>query len=122
MKKNKIIYWVSKGIIAAMMLFSAFGYFTSPDMDAAFKHLGFPAYFRIELAVLKIIGVIVLLVPMLPEKVKVIAYFGFAITFVSAMIAHLSSGDPLSVAMVPIVLLLILGISYYFNEQLKTKR
>ena len=122
MKKNKIIYWVSTGTIAAMMLFSAFGYFTSPDMDATFKHLGFPAYFRIELAVLKIIGVIVLLVPMLPEKVKVIAYFGFAITFVSAMIAHLSSGDPLSVAMVPIVLLLILGISYYFNEQLKTKR
>lgn len=30
MKTNKIIYWISTSIVTAMMLFSAFGYFTSP--------------------------------------------------------------------------------------------
>ena len=46
MKTNKIIYWTTTGIISTMMLFSAFGYFTNPDMKAAFVHLGFPDYFR----------------------------------------------------------------------------
>ena len=101
MKKNKIIYWASTGIIGAMMLFSAYGYLTSEALKAAFVHLGFPAYFRIELAIAKITGAIVLLVPVIPKRIKEFAYLGFALTFISAFIAHISSGDPISVAMMP---------------------
>jgi hypothetical protein len=117
--KNKIIYWTTTGIISAMMVFSAYGYFSNPDMKAAFVHLGFPDYFRIELAVLKIIGALALILPQVPSKIKSLAYFGFALTFVSAFIAHTASGDPISVAVVPIVFLVILGVSYTFYGKIE---
>jgi len=119
MKTNKIIYWTTTGIITAMMLFSAFGYFTNPDMKAAFVHLGFPDYFRIELGILKVVGAMALILPMVPEKVKSFAYFGFALTFISAFIAHTASGDPISVAIMPIIFLVILLVSYLFYRKVK---
>lgn len=119
MKKNKIIYWTSTGIIGAMMLFSAYSYLTNNDMKAAFVHLGFPDYFRIELAIAKIIGVIVLVIPTISTRIKDSAYFGFALTFVSAFIAHTSSGDPISIAIMPLIILGILTVSYIFNNKIK---
>lgn len=118
-KTNKIIYWVTTGIISVMMLFSAFGYFTNPDMKAAFVHLGFPDYFRIELGILKVLGAFALILPMVSNRIKSFAYFGFGLTFISATIAHLASGDPVSVALAPIVFLVILGVSFYFQNKLK---
>ena len=41
MKKDNIIYWVTTGLIGAMMLFSAYNYFTNAEMKSAFVHLGF---------------------------------------------------------------------------------
>jgi hypothetical protein len=117
MNKNKIIYWTTTGIITVMMLFSAFGYFTSPDMKAAFVHLGFPDYFRVELGVLKVIGALVLIIPQFPSKIKSLAYFGFALTFVSAFIAHTASGDPMSVAVAPIIFLAILAVSFFYQKK-----
>lgn len=119
MKINKIIYWAATGIITAMMLFSAFGYFANPDMKSAFVHLGFPSYFRVELGILKIVGALVLILPMVPNKIKLLAYFGFALSFVSAFIAHLASGDPISVAIMPVVFLIILAVSYLSYHKIK---
>ena len=118
MKKEKIIYWGTTGLVSAMMLFSAFGYLTNPQMMEAFVHLGFPSYFRIELAVFKMIGAVVLLLPMIPAKIKDLAYFGFALTFVSAFIAHLSSGDPINVAIAPVIFLGILVVSYIYSNRI----
>lgn len=122
MNKNKIIYWVTTGIITAMMLFTAFGYLTNADMKAAFVHLGFPDYFRIELAVLKVLGALVLILPMVSSKIKSFAYFGFALTFISAFIAHFASGDPISVAIMPILFLVILAVSFYYHDKWKVKK
>ena len=119
MNKNKIIYWTTTGIISAMMLFSAFSYLSNPDMKLAFVHLGFPDYFRIELAVLKILGSLALILPMVPDKIKSFAYFGFALTFVSAFIAHTASGDPISAVAAPIIFLVILAVSYIFYNKIK---
>lgn len=110
-KMIKRLYWGATGLLSLMMLFSAFGYFTSDQMAASFRHLGFPSYFRVELGIAKILGVVVILVP---GKIllKEWAYAGFAITFISAFIAHTSSGDPLSVAVAPIIALILLMTSY----------
>ena len=117
MKKNKIIYWIATGILGAIMLFSAFGYLTSEHMKAAFVHLGFSGYFRIELAIARIIGVFVLLIPSIPKEIKDMANVGFAITFISGFIAHTSSGDPLSVAIMPLVFFVILIVSYIYSKK-----
>jgi len=117
MKKNKIIYWTATGILGAMMLFSAYGYLTIEEMKAGFVHLGFPASFRIELATAKFIGTFVLLIPFIPKRIKDAAYVGFAITFISAFIAHTSSGDPLSVAIMPLIFLGILVVSFIYSNK-----
>ena len=118
-KTNKIIYWATTAIISAMMLFIAFGYFTNADMQAAFVHLGFPSYFRIELGILKVLGAFALILPMVSDKIKSFAYFGFVLTFVSGFIAHFASGDPISATIMPIVFLMILAVSYYYHVQWK---
>lgn len=93
MLKNRIGYRIAKGFISAFMLFSAFFSLTHA---ADFAALGFPNYFRIELSVAKIIGAIILLFPQTPMRTKEWVYAGFGITMLSALLAHISSGDPLS--------------------------
>jgi DoxX-like family len=119
MKKDKIIYWVTTGIISFMMLFSAYSYFTNEEIKGAFVHLGFPSYFRVELAVAKILGVTALVLPFVSTRLKEFAYAGLAITFISAMIAHLSSGDPAQVVIMPLVLLVLLAISFIYLHKVK---
>jgi hypothetical protein len=119
MKKIKIAYWATTGLLSLMMAFSAFSYITSADMIKAFQFLGFPSYFRIELAVAKIIGVIVLLVPAMPARVKEWAYAGFGIVFISAVVAHISSGD-VAGAIAPLVAMILLATSYITYHRLKT--
>jgi uncharacterized membrane protein YphA (DoxX/SURF4 family) len=121
MKATKITYWITTAIVALMMLYSASAYLTQPAMAAAFKHLGYPDYFRVELAITKIIGAILLLAP-LAARVKEWAYAGFTIVFISAFIAHSASGDPISYRIMPVIFLALLAISYItYHKQQKTK-
>ena len=119
MKATKITYWISTLLLSFMMVFSAYAYLTQPAMKQAFQHLGFPNYFRIELAIAKIIGISVLLIPS-PIKLKEWAYAGFTIVFISAFIAHSVSGDPVSARVMPLIALALLMVSY-FTYQKKSK-
>jgi uncharacterized membrane protein YphA (DoxX/SURF4 family) len=121
MKATKITYWITTTIVALMMLYSASAYLTQPAMAAAFKHLGYPDYFRIELAIAKIIGAIFLLAP-LTARIKEWAYASFTIVFISAFIAHSASGDPVSYRVMPVIFLVLLIVSYItYHKQQKTK-
>jgi len=119
MKKNKIVYWTTTGIVTIMMLFSAVQYITNPQMGEAFKHLGFSDNFRIELAIAKIIGAAVLIIPAIPARIKEWAYAGFAIVFLSASIAHFASGDTTAMVVTPAFFLIILAVSNVYLHKLK---
>jgi len=114
MKKDEIIYWVSTGVIGAMMLFSGYSYFANPQMVEGFKHMGFPDFFRVELGIAKIIGALILLIPQIPTKIKEWAYAGFIITFVSAAITHINAGDPTPNVITPLVMLVALLVSNFY--------
>ncbi|MBI1836669.1 MAG: DoxX family protein [Flavobacteriia bacterium] len=118
MKKNNIIYWTSTSILSFLMLFSAINYFTNVEMKNAFIHLGYPNYFRIELAFAKIIGVALLILPIVSQNLKKLAYFGFTITLISASISHLAVGDSVGVAIAPIIIWLLLVISYFYQKKI----
>lgn len=113
----KTIYWVSTALVCLTMVFSSYSDLRSAAVKEAFVHLGFPGYFRIELGIMKIIGIILLLAP-LPGFCREWAYAGFAITFVSAFIAHTASGDPVSGRMAPLFVLVILLVSWFTFHQL----
>jgi hypothetical protein len=87
-----IAYWSITSLFCLQIGFTAFAQLTLPQVAAAFTHLGFPDYFRIELTWAKFLGVLVLVAPF-PARLKEWAYAGFAITLCSALIAHLSVGD-----------------------------
>jgi hypothetical protein len=117
MKTIKITYWITTAILAVMMVFSAYAYLTKPEIKQGFGHLGFPDYFRVELAIAKLLGAVVLLVP-LASRIKEWAYAGFAITFVSAFVAHTALADPVSNRLGPVLFLVLLAVSYltYYKQ------
>jgi hypothetical protein len=119
MKAIKITYWITTAIIGLMMTYSAYAYLTQEAVQQGFHHLGYPDYFRVELAVAKLIGVVLLLAPvaslggtLIGARVKEWVYAGFVFTFISAFIAHSSSGDPAGYRAMPIVFLVLLTVSY----------
>jgi len=91
-KATTIAYWGVTALFCLQMGFNAYAQLRIPQVAEAFTHLGFPAYFRVELAWAKLLGVALLLAPV-PARLKEWAYAGFAITLGSALIAHFAVGD-----------------------------
>jgi hypothetical protein len=85
-------FWIATGIFCVQMSFTAYAQLHLPQVARAFVHLGFPDYFRVELSLAKLLGVVLLLAPV-PPRVKEWAYAGFAIDLSSAVIAHVAVGD-----------------------------
>jgi hypothetical protein len=85
-------FWIATALFCLQIGFTAYAQLRLPVVAEAFAHLGFPDYFRVELAWAKLLGVVVLLAPV-AARLKEWAYAGFAITLVSALVAHFSVGD-----------------------------
>ncbi len=126
--KDSIIYWTSTGIVCLVMMFSVVNFifndhFPFPNgPESAFAHLRLPHYFKVELTTAKILGLVALLVPRVPRKLKEFAYFGFGLTLVSAAIAHFSVGDAENLSALyvldPLFFLGVLAVSYaYWKER-----
>jgi len=121
MRRDKVIYWTMTGMVCGIMAFSAvnfnlrhpFGPFEKP-----FPHLGLPSYLRIELTIAKALAVLALLIPQVPRKLKEFAYFGFAITLISASIAHFSVGDSVMFVVDPLLFFGALIVSYLYSNKM----
>jgi hypothetical protein len=111
MTRDKIIYWVATGLVAAGMGMSAFMYLgNNPELMSSFQALGIPVYLVSVLGVAKLLGAIALLVPVW-SRLKEWAYAGFTFTFLGAVWTHIATGTPW---VAPLVALLILIVSYIF--------
>lgn len=120
MKAIKITYYATTGLMSVGMAFSAYAYLANPELKSGFQHLGFPDYFRIELAIAKLLAAIALWLPV--RLVKEAAYVGLSISFVSAFIAHIAVGDPTFNIVYPIIVLAILVVSYVTYQKLLTAK
>jgi hypothetical protein len=108
-----IVYWLATALFCLQMSFTAYAQLRLPQVAEAFTHLGFPAYFRVELSYAKLLGVVLLLAPV-PARLKEWAYAGFAINLASALLAHLSVGDGPEAWGWAAVTAVLWGLSYYF--------
>jgi hypothetical protein len=120
MNQAKVIttgYWIATSLFALQMGFTAYAQLRLPQVAEAFTHLGFPAYFRVELSWLKLAGILVLLLPA-RHRLKEWAYAGFAITLASALIAHLSVGDDASKWSWAVGTAVLWAMSYFFFRKL----
>ena len=108
---QKVTYWVTTGLLAALSVFAAFAYLSgSAQAVEGFAHVGYPQQLRIILGIAKLLGAITLVVPGL-VKLKEWAFAGFTFAWISAFVAHYLAKDGPK-AFMPLVMLLLLGISY----------
>lgn len=122
MKSTNFIYWITTALLALQTAAAGVMYFTNPEIVTGFGHLGFPDYFRQELGIAKLIGAAVIILPMVPLRVKEWAYAGLAITFLSAFIAH-TAVDGVSTGIAPLISLVLLAVSYvYLHKRNATAR
>ncbi len=105
-------YWIVTALFCLQIGFTAYAQLRLPQVAEMFTHLGFPAYFRVELSWAKLLGVVLLLAPV-PARLKEWAYAGFAITLASALIAHFAVGDAPAVWAWAAVTGVLWGLSYF---------
>ncbi len=108
---RKVIYWGSTGLIAVMALLSAAIYLSgSQQAVEGFARVGYPQQLRVLLGIAKPLGAIALLIPGWP-RLKEWAYAGFTFAWIAAIVAHYLAGER-ATAIEPVVLLVLLAISY----------
>ena len=117
-KTINIIYWISTGLILAMMLFSAVSSFMeNPDSAKMLAAIGYRPYVLHLLAVAKVLGIIAILTPGFP-RLKEWAYAGFYFDFIGAMWSHfvVEGAGKYFLLLVPVT---ILSISYVTYQRLQ---
>lgn len=117
-KKDKIVYWIFTSIVVLSDSVMPAFTFNTDLAKQGISHLGYPDYFRIELSVFKIIGGILLMFPFIPKRLKEWAYVGFGIDFISAFIGHVVVDGFNGEAIFPLVMLIILIISYVYYHKI----
>jgi hypothetical protein len=122
MKKEKIIYWTSTSIIG--LLEGVMPALTSQTELAreGIRHLGYPPYFGNALIIFKVMGVLALVIPQIPKRIKEWAYAGFTFNFLFATISHGSIDGINGQTFFPIIILGILVVSYTYYHKLNTDK
>ncbi|HMR18129.1 MAG TPA: DoxX family protein [Sphingobacterium sp.] len=119
MKKNKIIFWISTSIIflwEGLMPLSTL-VFTPEYFNTGTKPLGYPDYFAYTLIVCKVLGATAIMIPKLPIKLKEWAYAGLTFNLIFAVISHAAVDKNISYILMPIVVGIILAVSYIYNQK-----
>jgi len=117
MKRDKIVYYGSTGLLTLLMLFSAGMYiFNNEAVQEMFTNFGYPTYIIYPLAVAKLLGVFAIWNPKF-DTLKEWAYAGFFFDFVLAFFAHKMIND--GEEMGAIMALVLLTVSYLFSKRIK---
>jgi hypothetical protein len=119
MKTAKIIFWTATILI---FLFEGVMPALTSQTELAkegIRHLGYPAYFGVMLAVCKVSGALALIIPKIPHTIKEWAYAGFTFDFIAAFVSHWAVDGLSGLAFFPLVVLAVLMVSYFYYHQLK---
>jgi DoxX-like family len=108
---RNMAYWISTAIVGVMLLF-ALSYLTGNEqVVSGFAKAGYPQHLRIVLGIVKPVAAIVLLLPGL-ALLKEWAYAGATFAWIMAFISAYSGNEGAQIWVMPLVLLVLLGVSY----------
>jgi len=110
----KIIYWTSTVLISLFLVLSSYSYIFSKETIDGIRDLGFPDFFRVQLAILKIIAVLLLVIPVVPVQLKEWAYAGVGLFLITAFVAHLKHKDSIGILFLLVFLFTVLVISNFY--------
>lgn len=118
MKTYRIAFWITT---LAIFLFEGVMVALTSQTELAkegVRALGYPEYFGTMFAIFKVIGSIVLILPMAPKRIKEWAYAGFGIDFISAFVSIVVVYGLTSLAILPVVAFIVLAVSYVSYHKL----
>lgn len=116
MKKFKITYWTSTGLLSAMLLMSATMYVVGyEEIVQVFESFGYPSYIIYPLAIAKVSAVVVLLTQKV-SKIKEWAYSALFFELILAFFAHYMISDGEQIGAVMAMTLLV--ISYITGNKI----
>jgi hypothetical protein len=120
MKKINLIYWISTGLILALMLWSAIGSFmNTPEGAKIMSDMGYKPYIMHLLGIAKLLGIIAILVPGY-LRLKEWAYAGFTFDMIGATYSMYASGMETAKWAPMFIFLAILAVSYiYYHKRLR---
>lgn len=118
----KIFYWITTLliVIAVGLVGGSVDIIHTEAVVEASMHLGYPLYFFTLLGIFKILGAIALVLPKKLDTFANIAYLGFAFDFIFASFSHYSVGDDVMKITVPLLFLIVLGVSYLLRSSIRT--
>jgi len=111
-KTAKIAFWISTTLI--FLFEGVLVAFTSQTEVAkeGIRALGYPDYFGVILAIFKVCGTLILMIPAFPPRIKEWAYAGFGFDFIFAFLSLLIVGGVNAGLLLPIICIIVLVISY----------
>jgi hypothetical protein len=118
MKNTKIIFWIATIII---FLFEGVMPALTSQTEMAkegIRRLGYPEYFGNALVIFKILGVLALIIPKIPGRIKEWAYAGFAFDFLFASISYFAIEGFTFLTFFPLIFMAILTISYIYYHKM----
>jgi len=120
-KTIRIIYWISTGFI--FLFDGVIPAFTSQTELAkeGIRHLGYPGYFGTLLTIFKVAGACLLIIPRIPGRIKEWVYAGFAFEFLFAFLSYMAVEGFSVLALFPLVVLMILFVSYVNYHRIKQR-
>lgn len=121
MKKKKIIFWIATSIIflwEGLMPLSTLT-FAPEYFNAGTKPLGYPDYFAYALIIAKVLGATAIMLPKLPAKLREWAYAGLTFNLIFAVISHVAVDKNIGYILMPIVVGIILAVSYIYNQKIQ---
>ncbi|MBP6091228.1 MAG: DoxX family protein [Crocinitomicaceae bacterium] len=122
MKKQKLFFWISTGLIA---LFEGVMPALTSQTELAkegITHLGYPLYFGNALVIFKVLGVLALIIPAIPKRIKEWAYAGFAFDFIFAAISHGAVDGINGNTFFPFIVLAVLAVSYISYHKINDQK
>ena len=99
-KKRKIAGWILAGLLTVLLLFSAMGKFSMPDMADSFTKWGLSDW-RTIIAIGEIVSALLFLFP----KTNVFGAFLLSSHMGGAILLHMSHGEPFVVQSVILILI-----------------
>ena len=119
-KTNNIIFWVTTSFIVIFEGIVPVLTFRTELAKGGIRHLGYPAYFGVMIVGFRLCGVVALIFPQIPARIKEWAYAGFVIEFLSASISNMIVDGLTFNFIVPLVVIAVLLLSYFsFHKKLK---
>ncbi|MDR7131490.1 hypothetical protein J2X69_003854 [Algoriphagus sp. 4150] len=121
MKKVNITYWITAAMMTVWLGIGPLFAYDDPTSVDVIMHLGYPYYFPIMITCFKVLGIIAIVIPQIPIRIKEWAYAGFAIDLICASIGFIIVDGFIPHLLLPVTALTIVIINYYCFSKINYK-